>query len=172
MSLAIKTMSLLFFFCVLTLHASAGRYDELAAWARQDSDDYAQLVAQLNRARNGHEVALAMMENVRRQRNTMKTLLQFVRAHPDLRNAAQLGLDKEGQVVWRQEHPDRLSLPGEVLSIEREITRRMSAADAKAAAPMANIFRKYREDPDVSRAGEQLGKMWTENRQRLLQAMR
>jgi len=75
---------------LLGLSAQAGRYDELAAWARQDSDDYAQLVAQLNRAQNAHEVALAMEENVRRQRNTLNTLLRFMQAHPDLRDGAQL----------------------------------------------------------------------------------
>ncbi len=148
------------------------RYDELSAWARQDSDDYAQLVTQLNHARNAHEVALAMKENVRRQRVAMNTLLQFVQNHPDLRDAAQLGLDKEGQLIWRQKHPDRLNLPTEVQVIQQEMTRRMNAADARVAMPIAAIFRKYHDDREFSHAADELEKMWANNRERLLQALR
>jgi hypothetical protein len=161
-------LTLLFIFA---LKANAGSYDELAVWAKQDSDDYAQLVMQINKARSAHEVALAMKENVRRQRNTISTLLRFVEAHPDLRDAAQLGLDKEGQLIWRQQHPDRLKLPSEVVAIQEQINRRMNAADAKAAMPMATIFRKYRDDHEFTQAANEAEKMWADNRNKLLRAL-
>lgn len=156
----------------VALQAVAGPYDHLRTWAKQDSDDYAQLVAELNKAHNAHEVALAMKENVQRQRNTINTLLQFVQAHPDLRDAAQLGLDKEGQLIFRQQHPDRVKLPPEVAAIEEQVTRRMNATDARAAAPMASIFQKYREDREFSQAANELEKMWADNRNKLLRALR
>ena len=85
--------------------ASAGRYDDVASWAKHDCDDYRALVAQTDRARSGHDVAAAMRENVRRQEETIKILLAFARSHPDLRDAAQLGLDKDGQTFWREHYP-------------------------------------------------------------------
>src|SRR5437773_6158907 len=77
-----RTVSMLLYCWIALACASAGQHDELAAWAKRDCDDYRAFVMQINRAQSAHELAAAMRENVRRQRETITTLLQFVRSHP------------------------------------------------------------------------------------------
>jgi len=123
--------------------ASAGRYDELASWVKQDCDDYRALVSQTNHARSGHDVAAAMRENVRRQRRTINTLLQFARAHPDLRDAAQLGLSEDGQRFWR-EHHHNTTLPGEITATQQQLSHCLDSVGSKAQQQMVTVLRKYR----------------------------
>ena len=166
-----RTSSVLFLalFCASVTRAAA--YDELAAWARKDSDDYAQFVKSISKARNAHEVTAAMRENVRRQRKTITSLLQFVRAHPELRDAAQLGLDKDGQIIWHQRHPDRIKLPAEITAIKQQMTNSLDAADATGGKAMVNVLRKYNTDPEVLSASKELHQMWSEHRRKLLEIL-
>jgi hypothetical protein len=116
--------------------ASAGRDDELAAWVNQDCDDYRALVAQTSHAQSAHDVAAAMRENVRRQHQTINTLLQFARSHRDFRDAAQLGLSEDGQLFWREHHQNRAKLPAEITATQQQLSHwiERSAADGRRAA--------------------------------------
>jgi hypothetical protein len=150
--------------------ATAGRYDELAAWAKQDSADYARLIADMNKARNAHEVAMAMKENRRRQQETNHMLFKFVHAHSELRDAARLGLERPDQLTWHRQHPNRMNLPSEVNAIAEEMSRSMSAVDKKGNR-MVEQLRKYLGDPEVLKASKELEQMNEENSRRLLGAM-
>jgi hypothetical protein len=164
----ISTICLLF--SIFAVSAQAGLYDNLAVWAAHDSDNYVQMVGDLNKARSAHEVSLALRENARRQRRTMDELIRFVRAHPDIRDSAALGLDKEGQQIWQQQHQTRL--PPEVVAIQQQMTRRMDAVDAKGGKQMINVLRKYHDDAEVMNASKELTQTMAENNRRLLQALR
>jgi hypothetical protein len=166
----ILTISLLWF---VAAPAQGGRYNDLAAWAAHDSDNYAQFVGDLNKARNARDVALALKENGRRQRKTMDELIRFVHAQPELRDAAQLGFDPEGQQVWEQQHRDRqMRLPPDVVAIQQQMHRRNSMVDAQGGKEMVSVLRKYNQDPEVMRAAEELGQTMAENRRKLLEALR
>ena len=155
---------------VLTSDVNAGRYDELAARGKRDSADYARLIADMNKAQNAHEVALAMKENVRRQRETGNVLLRLVRAHRELRDAGQLGLSEQDQLSWRRQHPDRISLPPEVSAIGERMDRDMDAVN-KAGNRMVDQLRKYLGNPEVRGASNELERANAENSRRLLAAM-
>ncbi len=150
----------------------AGHYDELATWAKQDCEDYRALVAQTNHARNGHDVAAAMRENVRRQRHTINTLLQFARSHPDLRDAAQCGLSEEGQLFWREHHPNGTTLPAEITAIKKHLNACLDSVGSKAQEQMVAVLRKYHDDAEVLSASRALREMWTENDRKLLDVLR
>ena len=151
--------------------ASAGRHDELAAWVKQDCDDYRALVAQTSHARSGHDVAAAMRENVRRQRQTIKTLLQFVRLHPDLRDAAQLGLSEDGQLFWREHHPAGTALPADIAATEKQLHRCLDAVGPEAQQQMVSVLRKYHDDAEIISASRALHEMWAENDHSLLEVL-
>jgi hypothetical protein len=150
----------------------AGRYDELAAWAEEDCDDFRALVTQTNNARNAHEVALAMRENVRRQRETIKILLRFARSHPELRDAAQLGLSEQGQVFWHQHYPNRTKLPAEVVAIQQNLSRCLDAVGSKAREQMVAVLAKYLKDPEVSSVSKGLDEIGSESDRKLLNVLR
>ncbi len=155
----IKLWLVLLLFAVAS-QAHAGRYDELAAWGKQDSSDYAQLIADMNKARNAHEVAMAMKENDRRQQITNNMLLRFVKAHPQFRDAARIGLDEQ----------DQMNLPAEVNAIAERMTRDMNAVN-KAGNRMVDQLRKYLGNQEVLSASKELEHMNAENSRRLLAAM-
>ena len=157
---------------VSLLYAATGPYDEVATWAKRDCDDYRALVSQTNRATSGREVAAAMRENVRRQRQTIKILLQFARAHPDLRDVAQLGLDEEGQKYWRDHYPDRAALNPEINAIQRQLTNCLDTVGSGAQKEMVNAFRKYNQDRGVLAASMELHKMWADHDRILIAALR
>jgi len=151
----------------------AGRYDELAAWVKSDCDDYRALVTQTNHARNDHEVAAALHENVRRQRETIKILLKFALSHPELRDVAQLGLSEEGQRFWRQHHPDRTTLSSEIKAKQRQLTDCMDSAVSKdQQQQMVAVLRKYPNDAEILGASRSLNEMWAKNDRSLLEVLR
>jgi hypothetical protein len=155
-----------------TSSALAGRYDELAAWVKQDCDDYRALVAQTNHARSGHDVAAAMRENVRRQRQTINTLLQCARSHPALRDAAQLGLSEDGQLFWREHHSNRTTLSAEITATKQQLNACLDSVGSKAQQQMVAVLRKYHDDAEVLTASRALREMWTENDRKLLDVLR
>jgi hypothetical protein len=148
--------------------ALAGPYDELAAWVRQDCDDYRTLVTQINHGRSGHDVAAAMRENVRRQRKTINTLLQFARSHPNLRDAAQLGLSEDGQLFWREYYPNRTALPAEITATQQQLSHCLDSVGSKAQQQMVSVLRKYHDDAEVLAASRSLHEMWAESDRSLL----
>jgi len=75
-------------------------------------------------------------------------------------------------LIWRQQNADRTNLSPEVAAIQQDMTRRMNAADAKAGTPMASIYRRYLGDHEVRQAANEAEKMWAENREKLLRALR
>jgi hypothetical protein len=153
--------------------ALAGGSAELAAWVKKDCDDYRALVVQTNHARNDHEVAAALRENVRRQRETIKILLQFARSHPDLRDVAQLGLSEDGQLFWREHYPNRSTLSSEIKATQRQLTDCMDSAVSKSQQQqMVAVLRKYHDDAEVLAASKSLGEMWAENDRTLLEVLR
>lgn len=152
--------------------ASAGRDDELAAWVKQDCDDYRALVAQTSHAQSAHDVAAALRENVRRQRQTINTLQHFVRLHRDLRDAAQLGLSEDGQLFWREHHPNGTTLPAEIMAMEKQLHRCLDAVGTEAQQQMVAALRKYNRDEEVLSASSALHDMWTENDRSLLEMLR
>jgi hypothetical protein len=152
--------------------ALAGRHDELVAWVKQDCGDYRTLVTQINHARSGHDVATAMHENVRRQRQTINTLLQFARSHPDLRDAAQIGLSEDGQLFWREHYPNRIALPPEITATQQQLSHCLDSVGSKAQQQMVAVLRKYHDDGEVVAASRSLHEMWAENDHRLLDVLR
>ena len=152
--------------------ALAGRYDQLAAWVKQDCDDYRTLVTQINRGRNGHDVAAAMRANVRRQRQTINTLLQFARSYPDLRDAAQLGLSDDGQTFWREHYPNRTALPAEITATQKQLSHCLDSVGSKAQQQMVTVLRKYHDDAEVVAASKSLHEMWAENDRSVLDVLR
>jgi hypothetical protein len=156
----------------LVSQVRAGRYDDVAAWAKRDCDDYRVLVNGTKRAQSGHDVAAAMRENIRRQEQTIKILLLFARSHPDLREAAQLGLGEGGQKFFRERHPERTTLPAEVNAIQERLTGCMNSVGPSAQEQMVDVLRKYHDDKDVLNASRELHKMWAEHDRRLLEVLR
>jgi 2-oxo-4-hydroxy-4-carboxy--5-ureidoimidazoline (OHCU) decarboxylase len=153
--------------------ALAGGHDELAAWVKKDCDDYRALVIQTNHARNNHEVAAALRENVRRQRETIKILLQFARSHPDLRDVAQLGLSEDGQLFWRKHYPNRATLSSEIKATQRQLTDCMDSAVSKGQQQrMVAVLRKYPNDGEILAASKSLNEMWAENDRSLFEVLR
>ena len=166
-----RAIILLLCCCVALASASAGQHDELATWAKRDCDDSRAFVMQISRARSAHEVAAAMRENARRQRETVQTLLQFVRAHPDMRGAAQLALSEEGQQFWRDHHSGSVTVPEEVTTTRRQLTDCVNGADAEAQKQMVSVLQKYNSDAEVLSASRALHEMWTENDRELLEVL-
>jgi hypothetical protein len=148
--------------------ASAGQHDELAVWVKQDCDDAHTFAAQTGRARSAHEVAAAMRENLRRQSQTIKTLLRFVRSHPNLRSAAQLGLSEEGQQLWNQQHRTGTAPPAEIVATEKQLHDCLDAVGPEAQQQMVAALRKYHDDAEVISASTALHQMWAENDRSLL----
>jgi hypothetical protein len=151
--------------------ASAGQYDELAVWVKQDCDDAHAFAAQTSRSRSAHDVAAAMRENVRRQRQTIGILLQFVRSHPDLRDAAQLGLSSEGQQFWHEHHPTGTTPPAEIMATEKHLRDCLDAVGLEAQQQMVAVLRKYHDDAEVISASTALHDMWAENDRNLLEVL-
>ena len=112
-----------------------------------------------------------MRENVRRQRRTINTLLQFARAHPDLRDAAQLGLSEDGQRFWREHHPNT-TLPAEITATQQQLSHCLDSVGSKAQQQMVTVLRKYHDDAEVLAASRSLHEMWTENDRSLLNVLR
>ena len=151
--------------------ALAGQHDELATWAKRDCDDFRVFVTQTSQARSAHEAAAAMRENVRRQRETIKTLLQFVRAHPDLRGAARLGLSEEGKQFWRDRHSNNVTVPGEVTATGQQLTNCLNEISAEAQKQMVSVLQRYNTDAETLSASRALHEMWTENDRKLLKVL-
>ena len=161
-----------FLYCWIALaYASAAQHDDLAMWAKRDCDDYRAFVMQTSHARSAHELAAAMRENVRRQRETIKRLLQFVRAHPDLRGAAQLGLSEAGQQFWRDHNSSTITTPGEVTGTGQRLTNCLNKVGAEAQHQMVSVIRKYNTDAEVLSASGALSEMWTANDRELLKML-
>jgi 2-oxo-4-hydroxy-4-carboxy--5-ureidoimidazoline (OHCU) decarboxylase len=147
--------------------------NELAAWVKKDCDDYRALVTQTNHARNNHEVAAALRENVQRQRETIKILLQFARSHPDLRDVAQLGLSEDGKLFWRKHYPNRATPSSEIKATQRQLTDCMDSAVSKGQQQqMVAVLRKYPNDPEIRAAANALYEMWAENDRSLFEVLR
>jgi len=150
--------------------ALAGPHDELATWAKRDCDDFQVFVTHTSQARSAHEAAAAMRENVLRQREAMKTLLQFVRAHPDLRGAARLGLSEDGQQFWR-DHRSNVTVPDEVSATGQQLTNCLNEISAEAQKQMVSVLQKYNTNPETLAASRALHEMWTENDRELLKVL-
>ena len=147
--------------------ALAAPNDELVAWVKQDCDDYRTLVTQIDHAKSAHDVAAALRENVRRQRQTIKTLLRFARSRPDLRDSAQLGLSEDGQ----QQYASRGVSSAEVTATQQRLTRCLNSVEPAAQQQMVAMLRKYHEDAEVISASRALHEMWAENDHNLLEVL-
>jgi hypothetical protein len=112
-----------------------------------------------------------MLENVRRQRETVQMLLQFVRSHSQLRVAAELGLSEEGQRFWRDHRPSSAPRPAEVTATAQQLTACVNDVDAEAQKQMVSVLQKYNTDAEVLSASQALHQMWTENDQALLKVL-
>ena len=160
-------MRTLTIFLLATTGALAGANDELAAWVQQDCNDYQTLVAQINHAQSAHDVAAALRENVRRQRQTINTLLRFAHSHPALRDAALLGLSEDGL----QQYARKKALPAEVTYTQQRLTHCLDSAGSAAQQQMVAVLRKYHEDAEVVSASRGLHEMWAENDHSLLKVL-
>lgn len=153
-----------------------GRYEGLAAWARQDNQNSEQFVRDLRKARSAQDVALALKESAQRQQKTTDELVRLVHAYPELRNVPQLGLDDEGLRMWEQAHPDarkrQASLPPDVVAIQQQMHRSNTMLYANGRTQPADVLRKYRDNPEVVRASKELGQVLAENRRKLLEVLR
>jgi hypothetical protein len=147
--------------------ALAAPNDELAAWVKQDCDDYRTLVTQIDHAKSAHDVAAALRENVRRQRQTIKTLLRFARSHPDLRDAAQLGLSEDGQ----QQYASSRASSAEITATQQRLTGCLDSVEPAAQQDMVAMLGKYHEDDEVISASKALHEMWAENDRSLLEVL-
>jgi chromosome segregation ATPase len=154
-------------FLLALTSALAAPNDELAAWAKQDCDDYRTLVTQIDHAKSAHDVAAAMRENVRRQRQTINTLLRFARSHLDLRDAAQLGLSEDGQ----QQSASTRALSAELTATQQRLTHCLDSVGSAAQQQMVAVLRKYHEDAEVKCASRALHEMWAENDHSLLEVL-
>jgi hypothetical protein len=166
-----RAIDILLYCSIALVCASGGQHNELANWAKRDCDDSHAFVIQTSHARNAHEVAAAMRENVRRQRETIQTLLQFVRSHPELRVAAELGLSEEGQQFWRDHRPSSVTTPSEVTATGQQLTACVNRVDTEAQKQMVSVLREYNTDAEVLSASQALHQMWTENDQALLRVL-
>ena len=151
--------------------ALAGQQGQLAAWAKRDCDDYRVFVTHTGQAQSAHALAAAMLENVRRQNQTIETLLQFVREHPELRGAAQLGLSEQGQKFWHDHQSSSTPIPNEVTATQQQLTHCLNGVGAEAQKQMVSAIRKFNTDAEVLSASEALQKMWTDNDRKLLKVL-
>jgi len=147
--------------------ALAAPNDELVGWLKQDCDDYRTLVTQIDHAKSAHDVAAALHENVRRQRQTIKTLVRFARSHPELRDAAQLGLSEDGQ----QQYASKKASSAELTATQQRLTRCLDSVGPAAQQEMVAMLRKYHEDAEVISASRALHEMWAENDRSLLEVL-
>jgi len=157
----------------LSSSAFAGRYDDFAAWAERDKASSRQLLLDMAHAKNAHEFALAFKSSAKRQHKITTELIQIVHRHPELRCMAELGLDEDAFRRWSDQHPDadqhRARLPREVIQIAIGMQDYAKSLDRapEVAARQANIS-KYRHQPEVAAAAEQLGAVLRDNERRLL----
>ena len=153
-----------------------GRYKALTEWAEQDNRSSQQLVSDLRKARSAKEVTAALKASALRQRKTTDNLVKLVHTYPELRNRPQLGLDDEGFRIWQQSHPDakaRLkSVPPEVIAISEQMRRSSEMLATNGGSESSEVLRKYRGNPEIMLAAEELGKVLAENRRKLLEAFR
>jgi hypothetical protein len=153
----------------------ASGYDDFAAWAARDKASSRQLLMDMAHAKNAHEFSLALKASATRQHKITTELIDVVRRHPEMRCMAELGLDEDAFQRWSDRHSDaakrRDRLPIEVIQIAKGM---QASADSlnkapEVAARQANVA-KYRHDPEVAAATEQLGAVLRDNEQRLMKA--
>jgi len=156
--------------------STIGRYKELADWAERDNQNSRQFANELRKAQNARDVAAALRASARRQRKTTDDLIKLVRSYAELRNCPQLGLDDEGIKLWEQSHPDakvrRANIPPEVIAVSEQMRRFNEALEANEGGQTSQILGKYRGQPEVMPAAEELGRVLRENRRKLLEAFR
>jgi Tat protein secretion system quality control protein TatD with DNase activity len=160
---------------LLATSAVAERYDDLAKWAERDKASSRQLLLDMARAKSAHDFALALRASADRQHKITSELIDIVHHHPELRCMAELGLDEDAFQRWSEQHPDaderRAQLPREVIDIAKGMQKHSESLSRApdVAARQANTA-KYRHDPEVVAAAEQLGSILQDNQRRLLKA--
>jgi phosphoribosyl-dephospho-CoA transferase len=158
---------------ILTSSALGGRYDDFAAWAERDKASSRQLMLDMAFAKSAHELALALKASASRQHRITSELIEVVHHHPELRCLADLGLEDEAFQRWSRQHPDaaarRVQLPKEVLAVAARLHRYTELLEsAPEVAARHDVMAKYRHDPEVAAAAEQLHVVLQDNERRLM----
>jgi hypothetical protein len=159
--------------CILTTPALAGRYDDLAAWAKRDKASSRQFIADLSRCKNAHEVALALRANAARQHKLTSDLIELVHQHPELRYVPELALTNEAFRRWAQAHPEAAAklaaVPKEAFTITQDMRLYIeSLRKTPESTASVKVLAQYRNDPDVITASNELRAVLQDNEQRLM----
>ena len=172
-----RTLLAVTFFCAAAIPATAGQYDDLAAWAKRDKASSHQFTADLSRCKNAHEVALALRASAARQHKLTSDLIDLVHRQPELRYVPELGLTEEGFRKWAQAHPEaaakRAALPKEPVKISEDVplyTASLEKTPERKAS--VKVLAQYRGDPDVIVASSQLRAVLADNEKRLMSTFR
>ena len=159
---------------ILTSVALAGRYDDFAAWAERDKASSTQLLLDMASAKSAHELAVALKKSASRQHKITTELIEVVHHHPELRCLADLGLEEEAFQRWNRQHPDaaqrRARLPEEALQTAAKLHRYTEVAqnEPTLVAAKKEVIARYRNDPEVAVAAEQLHVVLQDNERRLM----
>jgi hypothetical protein len=152
----------------------AGRYDDFAAWAERDKASSTQLLLDMASAKSAHDLAVALKKSAGRQHKITSELIEVVHRHPELRCLADLGLEEEAFQRWSRQHPDaarrRARVPEEALQIAARLHRYTEVAQNEptlVASKKENIA-KYRNNPEVAAAAEELHAVLQDNERRLM----
>lgn len=155
--------------------AQAGKYDDLAAWAKKSSANTQQFVTELNKCKTPRQVAAALKAKAERENMSTDELIRLVAVHPELKDLPDLGLDTETFKTWRMLKPDadgrREKLPDEPVDISQKL---LAANAAIKASPQSQVAMKIivanQKDPEVAAAASELRRTRENNHRRLLSA--
>src|SRR5213592_3985771 len=125
--------------CALVIPARAGKYDDLAAWAKRDKASSREFITDLSRCKNAHCVALALRASAARQHKLTSDLIELVHRHPELRYVPELGLTNEQFRRWAAAHPEaaakRSAVPKEVFVITQDMRLYIANLQKKSEYP-------------------------------------
>jgi hypothetical protein len=167
------------FFCgciaatMVASSAQAGKYDDLAAWAKKANANTQQFVDELNKCRTPQQVAAAIRANAERQTKSTDELIRLIAVHPELRDLPDLGLNTESFRTWLAMRPDgearRDQVPDEPVEISQQLLANNASIKASPQSQSAmRVIANNQKDPDVAAAANDLREAQRTNQQRLL----
>jgi hypothetical protein len=158
---------------IAATNAEAGKYDDLAAWAKKSNANTQQFVDELNKCKTPKQIAAAIRANTERQIKGTDELVRLIAVHPELRDLPDLGLNTESFRTWLDMRPDgearRDQVPDEPVEISQQLLANNASIKASPQSQNAmRILANNSKDPDVAAAANELREAQRNNQQRLL----
>lgn len=160
---------------ILAAPVEAGKYNDLAAWAKKSNENTKQFVDDLNKSKTPRQVAAALKAKAERENKSTDELIRLIGIHPELKDLPDLGLDTETFKIWREMKPDgderRENVPDEPVEISQQLLAANASIKASPAGQAAaNVIVANQKDREVAAAADDLRKTLEINHRRLLSA--